>query len=160
MEIILIVAMTAKLVIGKDNTIPWHIPGEQQFFKRVTMGHPLVMGRKTYESIGRPLPGRTNIIITRQQDYGVPGATVVSSFEEALDQCQGAEKVFIIGGSWPFREGLKLADTLLLTVIDEDIEGDTFFPEFSEEEFELTNSHRVEASTGYVIKTYRRRQSL
>lgn len=159
MEIILIVAMTAKQVIGKGNTIPWHIPGEQHFFKRVTMGHPLIMGRKTFESIGRPLPGRENIIITRQIGYSVSGCTVISTFDAAVQHCQGAEKVFIIGGEWPFREGLKIADTLLLTVIDADVEGDIYFPEFSNEEFELTTSQRVEASIGYTIKTYRRCRS-
>lgn len=159
MEIILIVAMTAKQVIGKDNTIPWHIPGEQQFFKRVTMGHPLIMGRKTYESIGRPLPGRENIIITRQVNYSIEGCTVVTTFQAAIEHCRDSEKVFIIGGAWPFREGLKVADTLLLTVIDADIEGDIYFPEFSTEVFELINSQRVEASIGYVIQTYRRRES-
>lgn len=120
------------------------------------MGHAMIMGRKTYESIGRPLPGRRNIILTRQQGYEAPGCQVCASLEESLAICSQEEKVFIIGGGGPFRDGLALAHTLILTVIDEQIEGDTWFPEFSLDEFPLVASHSVEGSRPYTINTHKR----
>jgi dihydrofolate reductase len=124
----LIVARARNGVIGKDNTMPWKIPGEQAYFKRVTMGHPIIMGRKTWESIGRPLPGRRNIVVTRNPDFVAPGAEVVSSLEVALAQCAGAPEAFVIGGAELYRLALPHADRLLITEIEHDFDGDTYFP--------------------------------
>jgi dihydrofolate reductase len=124
----LIVARARNGVIGKANAIPWKIPGEQAYFKRVTMGHPIVMGRKTWESIGRPLPGRRSIVVTRNTAFAAAGAEVVASLEAALSLCADAPEVFVIGGAELYRVALPHADRLLITEIDHDFQGDTFFP--------------------------------
>lgn len=121
--------MAKNRVIGADNRIPWHLPAELKLFKEVTMGHHIVMGRRTWESIGRLLPGRTMVIVTRQRDYQVPGAVVAHSLKEALAAAAGDEEVFVIGGAELFRETLPLADRLHLTVVDAEPEGDTLMPE-------------------------------
>ena len=115
-------------VIGKDNKLPWHIPEDLKRFKQLTMGHHIIMGRKTYESIGRLLPGRTSVIVTRRQDFQVPGAIVVHSLAEAIQRCANDDEVFVIGGAEIYRAALPVADRLLITQIDEDITGDTVFP--------------------------------
>lgn len=149
--------MAENRVIGKDNTIPWHIPEEVAFFKRTTMGHTLVMGRKTYESIGRPLPGRTNIVITSQTDLRIEGCLMASSLHEALDIARPlAKKIFIIGGGEIFKQSLALADSIYLTVIHRPVDGDIFFPTFSETEFIKTSSEYVEASEPYTVEIYER----
>jgi dihydrofolate reductase len=132
-----IVAMDEKRGIGKNNSIPWRIPGEQKMFKEITMPHPMIMGRKTFESLGRILPGRPHIVITRDAGYKVDGVTVVNSLEEALRQAQdeqNSEEVFIIGGGQIFREALEkdLVDRLYLTVVKGDYGADVFFPDYSE----------------------------
>ncbi|HQR57478.1 MAG TPA: dihydrofolate reductase [Burkholderiaceae bacterium] len=124
----LIVARARNGVIGKDNAMPWKIPGEQAYFKRVTMGHPIIMGRKTWESIGRPLPGRRSIVVTRNPGFDAPGAVVVSSLDAALAACAGATEAFVIGGAELYRLALPRADRLLITEIDFDFDGDTTFP--------------------------------
>ena len=124
MQITLIVAMAANRVIGCDNFIPWRLPGDQQRFKQITMGHTLVMGRLTYESIGRPLPGRKTVIITRQPDYQQPGCTVAHSLAQALAACKGEEKVFIAGGGEIFRQAMELADAIILTTLHREVAGD------------------------------------
>lgn len=124
----LIVAMATNGVIGAGQRIPWRLPDEQQLFKRLTMGHHLVMGRKTHESIGRLLPGRTTIIVTRQPDYRVPGAKVAHSLDEALAAAAGDDEVFVIGGAELFTAALPLAHRLHLTVVDAAPDGDTFMP--------------------------------
>jgi dihydrofolate reductase len=121
--------MARNRVIGADNRIPWHLPNELKLFKSLTMGHPIVMGRRTFESIGRLLPGRTTVIVTRQADYTVPGAIVAHSMREALDACKGDAEIFVIGGADLFRHTLPIADRLYLTVVDAEPEGDTFMPE-------------------------------
>ncbi len=157
MEIIVIVAMAKNRVIGRDNDIPWHLPGEQQRFKKITMGHALVMGRKTYESIGRPLPGRTTVIITRQKDYTASGCRIAHSLKEAIQSCARAEKVFIAGGEGIFREGLSYADAIYLTELERDVEGDIFFPEFDPQAFTLLTSERVEEDEEpYTFYKYQR----
>jgi len=128
-RISLIVAMARNRVIGANNKIPWHLPNELRLFKSLTMGHHIVMGRRTYESIDRLLPGRTTVIVTRQRDYGVPGAIVAHSIEDALDACKGDSEIFVIGGADLFRETLPMADRLHLTVVDAEPDGDTFMPE-------------------------------
>jgi len=124
----LIVARARNGVIGKDNAMPWRIPGEQAYFKRVTMGHPIIMGRKTWESIGRPLPGRRNLVVTRNADYAAPGAEVVASLDAALARCTEATEAFVIGGAELYKAALPRADRLLITEIDNDFEGDTSWP--------------------------------
>jgi dihydrofolate reductase len=148
-RISLIVAMARNRVIGADNKIPWHLPNELKLFKRLTMGHHIVMGRKTYESIGRLLPGRTTVIVTRQRDYAVPGALVAHSTQEAIAACKGDDEIFVIGGADLFRETLPSADRLYLTTVDAEPAGDTFMPELdtaawreiSAESFEKDEKH-------------------
>ncbi|WP_457572754.1 dihydrofolate reductase [Desulfolithobacter sp.] len=159
MEILLIAAMAANRVIGHNNAIPWDIPEEQARFKEITMGHPLIMGRKTWESIGRPLPGRRNIVVTRNRSYRAPGAETASGLDEALDLCRSdqAARVFVIGGEQLYRLAMPLAQTLILTVLDQPYSGDTSFPHFDEEEFRLVDSVPVAAAQPYTIQTWQRR---
>ena len=124
----LIVARARNGVIGKDNAMPWKIPGEQAYFKRVTMGHPIVMGRKTWESIGRPLPGRRSIVVSRDRAYVAIGAECAGSLDEALALAGDAPEVFVIGGAQLYAAALPRADRLLITEIDHDFDGDTTFP--------------------------------
>lgn len=133
MKISIIVAVAGKKrVIGKKGALPWHIPEELKRFKEITMGNPIIMGRITHESIGKALPGRVNIVITREPDYKALGCIVVHSLEEALQQTKSADEVFIIGGGQIYAEALPLADKLYLTYIDREIEGDVFFPDYSD----------------------------
>lgn len=122
--------MANNRVIGKNNQMPWHLPADLGHFKAVTLGKPIIMGRKTYESIGRPLPGRKNIVISRNADYSLEGCEVVSSLEEALELVNDVEEVMIIGGGYLYSQTLPQADKLYLTFIDLDVNGDTLFPEF------------------------------
>ncbi len=136
-----IVAMDKNQTIGKDNQLPWHLPEDLKFFKRVTMGHPIAMGRKTHESIGRVLPGRENIIITRNPSYQCDECTVFYSIEEFVKYSHNRNgEIFVIGGAEIFRELLPFADCLYITYIDETFEGDTFFPEFNHVEWLLTTN--------------------
>ena len=130
-RICIIVALAANRVIGRNNALPWHLPADLKRFKSLTMGHPVVMGRKTHESIGRPLPGRRNLIITRNRGYSAPGCEIVHSLDEATAACRAAEKIFIIGGAELYRESLARAHCLEFTEIRADFEGDATFPEFS-----------------------------
>ena len=129
MEVDLIVAIARNGVIGKDNQMLWHVPEDFAHFKSTTMGHAVIMGRKTWESIGRPLPGRTNVVITRQTDYVASGAHVVRSLDDALLYLHREARVFVIGGGEIYRQALPKADHLWVTVMDADFEGDTRFPE-------------------------------
>lgn len=143
----LIVAMARNRVIGADGKIPWHLPNELQLFKRVTMGHHIVMGRKTYESIGRLLPGRTTVIVTRQHDYAVPGAVIAHSLEDAVARCAGDSEIFIIGGGELYRAAMTLADRIYLTVVDAEPAGDTRMPEFDPAQWRVSETkqfHRDE----------------
>lgn len=125
----IIVAMARNRVIGAKGAMPWHLPEELKRFKQLTMGHPLIMGRRTWESIGRPLPGRTMIVVTRQPDYRAPGALVVHSLDEALAAAGDDPEIFVIGGEEIFRAALPRADRLYLTTVEADVPGDTFMPE-------------------------------
>ncbi|CAM2808875.1 type 3 dihydrofolate reductase [Vibrio rarus] len=130
MIISMIAAMANNRVIGKENQMPWHLPADFAWFKKCTMGKPVVMGRKTYQSIGRPLPGRHNIVISRNADLHIDGVTTVGSIEAAL-QVVGAEpEVMIIGGGSIYEHCLPLANKLYLTHIDLEVEGDTQFPDW------------------------------
>ncbi len=156
MEIVLIAAMASNRVIGKNDAIPWHIPEELRHFKTATMGWPLIMGRKTHQSIGYPLPGRKNIVITRDQAFRSNGCTIVHSIEDAIAACDNAEHVFVLGGEDIFRQTLSITDTILLTILDRAVDGDTFFPEFSFDQFQETDRKRVEGEDPYTIYTYRK----
>lgn len=138
----LLVAMAKNRVIGRNNQLPWHLSADLKHFKFLTMGQTIVMGRKTFESIGKPLPGRANIIITRQTGYEVPGATVVNSLEDALLICEetsvGNSENFIIGGEKLYRQTLKLCQRIYITEIQRDFEGDVYFPEFDLIDWEET----------------------
>jgi dihydrofolate reductase len=122
--------MAANRVIGVENRLPWHLPEDLQHFKALTMGHHIVMGRKTYESIGRLLPGRTTVIVTRQPDYRVEGATVAHSLEAALESAANDDEVFVIGGAELYRAALPVADRIYLTTVDATPGGDTLMPDF------------------------------
>ena len=126
--IAMIVARSRNHVIGRDNQMPWKISADLQFFKRVTMGHPVIMGRKTWESIGRPLPGRRNIVVSRNSSLQLTGAEVAGSLDEAINRLSDSPRVFVIGGEQLFTQGFNKADRLYITEIDIDIDGgDTFF---------------------------------
>ena len=126
----LVVAMARNRVIGRDNQLPWKLPADLAYFKRVTLGHPVVMGRRTHESIGRPLPGRLNIVVSRNRDFAAPGCVVVPSLAEAWKAAGDAPEVSVIGGTSIFAETLPIADRIHLTEVDAVVPGDTYFPEF------------------------------
>ncbi|CAM3750685.1 dihydrofolate reductase [Polynucleobacter arcticus] len=132
----MIVARSRNHVIGRDNQMPWKISADLQFFKKVTMGHPVIMGRKTWESIGRPLPGRRNIVVSRNADLQLTGAEVVNSLDAALASLSEFPRVFVIGGEQLFTQAFPKADRLYITEIDIDVEGgDTFFAVPNESEW-------------------------
>ena len=126
-----IAAMSRNRVIGRDNTLPWHMPDDLAYFFRITKGHHIIMGRRNYESNGKALPGRVNIVVTRNKDYLAPGCMVVHSVQEALDYAkkQGEKEVFIVGGGTLYAATLTITERIYLTLLDAYVEGDTFFPE-------------------------------
>ncbi|WP_028765852.1 type 3 dihydrofolate reductase [Shewanella fidelis] len=132
MKIAMIAAMANNRVIGKDNQMPWHLPEDLRHFKAMTLGKPVVMGRKTYESIGRPLPGRHNIVISRQADLIIDGVTTVTSFDDAKLAAGDCEELVIMGGGQLYEMLLPQADILYLTEIALDVDGDTYFPEWND----------------------------
>jgi len=157
MLISLIVAMASNRVIGNQGDIPWKIPGEQKMFKEITMGHTMIMGRKTYEAIGCALPGRTSIVITRQADYQAPGCVVVHDLKSAIESCPADEsEAFIIGGGQIYQETISSADRIYLTVLPREVSGDTYFPEFSESDFRIIKSDFIDAVEPYHFYIYER----
>lgn len=126
----LIVAMAKNRVIGANNAIPWHLPGELKLFRSVTTGHHIVMGRRTYESIGRLLPGRITVIVTRTPGYAAPGAIVAGSLEAAIAACGNDDEIFVIGGAQLYAAALPIADRLYLTTVNAEVAGDTYMPDF------------------------------
>ena len=124
----LISAMDSNRLIGKDSTLPWHMPADLAFFKRTTMGKPIIMGRKTYESIGKPLPGRVNIIVTRNAALSFPGCDIASSIDSAIALARDSEEVMIIGGASLFQQTIGSANQIYLTLIHHSFSGDTWFP--------------------------------
>jgi len=122
--------MAKNRVIGKDNKMPWHLPADLKHFKAISMAKPIVMGRKTFESIGRPLPGRQNMIISRNSDYIVEGCDVVNSIDTAIELLTGSDEIMIIGGGFLYSQMIEKANKLYLTLIDLDVVGDTYFPEY------------------------------
>lgn len=150
-----VVAMDRNRLIGRDNGLPWHLPADLKHFKAVTMGKPIVMGRKTFESIGRPLPGRRNIVISRDSGYQAPGCELFNSLDQALAVLADVEEIAIIGGMGVFTLALPLADKMYLTVIDDTFEGDAWFPAFDESEWRCTASETYHHEDEARSFTYR-----
>lgn len=163
MKISMIAAMAHDRVIGKDNQMPWHLPADLAHFKRVTLGKPVLMGRKTFESIGRPLPGRRNLVISRNPGYQAEGIEVVGSVEAALALLAGSsvEELMVIGGGHLYAEMLPSADCLYLTQIDLAVEGDTRFPAFDDGQWQRIEceSHPADEKNPhpYSFETWQRR---
>jgi dihydrofolate reductase len=166
MRVALIWAMTRNGVIGRDNDLPWHLPDDMRHFMRTTRGHPVIMGRRTFESMDGPLPRRTNIVVTSRQDYAPAGVTVAGDLDAALAvarrQCaaDGVEEAFIIGGAGLYRPGLQVADRLYVTRIDAELEGDTHFPEIDWSRWRRLRGdhHAADAAHAYAfdIEVYER----
>ncbi len=139
MKISLISAVAQNGVIGRDNDMPWHLPDDFAFFKRKTSHHPIIMGRKSLQALGKPLPNRTNIVITRNPDFEAPGTTVVHTLEDALTEAKKAvgetDEIFVIGGAEIYKMALPIATTLYLTEIHQAYEGDAYFPTFDKSEW-------------------------
>ena len=150
MKISLIVALAQNRVIGINGQMPWHLSADLKKFRQITTGHSILMGRKTYESIGRPLPNRRNIVISRNADYKIDGCEVFSDIQQALNHCQKETEIFIIGGAAFYETMLPKADFLYLTEIDKSFEGDTYFPDINKNEWqeierlEITNDESVD----------------
>lgn len=157
----IIAAVADNGVIGANNQLLWHISEDLQHFKRTTSGHPVVMGRRTYESLGRPLPNRTNVVVTRQE-LELPGCRVVHSLAEAISGFPADEELFIIGGAQIYAEALPAADRLYLTRVHRDYDGDTRFPAWDASEWELAASERFDHGADYpypfTIERYERRR--
>ena len=150
----LVVAVAANGVIGRDNQLPWKLPDDMAYFKKVTMGHPVVMGRRTWESIGKPLPGRENIVVTRNPAFQAPGCRVVHTLAEAWEAAAGAEEVSVIGGTTLFEETLPIADRIHLTEVQADVPGDTYFPAFDRRRWRETEiaRHPADARHEYPFR--------
>ncbi len=133
----IIVAMAANRVIGRGGTLPWHLSADLRRFRQLTTGHAIIMGRKTYESIGRPLPQRRSIVISRNRKFRAEGVEVVAGLDEALALCRGEPQVFVIGGSSIYAEALPRADRLYITQVHASVEGDTWFPPVEESQWRL-----------------------
>lgn len=153
-----IAAVASNRVIGRDNGLPWHLPEDLKHFRGLTMGHHIIMGRKTFQSLGRLLPGRTTVVVSRQPGYTVEGAKVARSLHEAVAACAGDEEIFVIGGAELYREALTLADRLYLTEIDAAVEGDAWFPDYDRAAWreEARERHLSADGLAYSFVTYRR----
>ena len=159
-----IAAMSKNRVIGKDNKIPWHLPTDLKYFKRTTLHHHIILGRKCYESIGRPLPKRTNIIVTRNKKYEAEGCVIVGSIEEALKYARNrkASEVFIAGGGQIYEQSMDLWDKLYLTEVALEVEGDVYFPEISDRQWIMTSEKSYITDDinpyNYTFKIYERKK--
>jgi dihydrofolate reductase len=147
----IIVAIAKNNAIGKDNKLLWYLPNDLKHFKDVTTGHTVIMGRKTYESVGKPLPKRRNIVVTRQA-ISIEGCEVVPSIEAALALCADEEEVFIVGGAEIYRQSIPLTDRIYLTKVDQDFDGDTFFPELNAAEWKETERENFEPDDKNKLK--------
>jgi dihydrofolate reductase len=147
-KVYLVAAVAKNGVIGRDGGLPWQLPEDLRHFKRLTLGHPVIMGRRTWQSLGKPLPGRDNIVVTRRTGYAAPGAAVASSLEAALALCAGEPVAFVIGGSALFAESLPIAAGLVLTEIQRDFAGDTRFPEYDRSKWRETQREAHTAADG------------
>lgn len=163
-RLVLVAAVARGGVIGRDGTMPWHLPGDLAHFRTRTTGRPVLMGRRTWESLPprfRPLPGRRNLVLTRDDAWTAAGAERVASLDDAITACAGAEELIVMGGGQLYAAALPRADTLVLTEIDADIDGDTRFPDWPREDFDVTacSPPQVDPSSGlsYRFVTYTRR---
>lgn len=158
----IIVAMASNRTIGLNNTLPWRIPADLQHFKKLTMGHHMIMGRKTFESIGRPLPGRTTIVVSRDRSLKIAGCIVAHSLPEAIAACEADPEIFIVGGAEIYAQALVSADRLYVTEIQQAVAGDAWFPDFEKSDWlEVSRErHRQETpeSLEYHFVDYRRKR--
>ena len=158
----LIAAMGKNRELGFGNKLPWHLPDDLKRFKALTRGHAIIMGRKTYEAIGRPLPERKNIVITRNRDYVAPGCIVVASMEDAIKEAGDDNEIFVIGGAEIYKLALPYADRMYLTLVDAEIPADVFFPEFDESGWVITKTepHGTDEKHQwpYVFKVYEKKK--
>ncbi len=143
MKISLIVAMASNRTIGLKNQMPWHLSADLRKFKKITMGHPIIMGRKTFESIGKALPGRRNIIISRNAEYQQDGCEVFNDIDSAFHACSDQDEVFVIGGSTLYNATLPVCNRLYITLIEQHFAGDTWFPEFSWDHWQEINREDI-----------------
>lgn len=159
-KITLIAAATENNVIGKDNKMPWHMPNDFKYFKQTTLGHSVVMGRKTFESLGKALPERRNIVLTKDQDWSAENVDVANSIDELLNYCRDEREIFIIGGAKIYEQTLPLASKVLLTRIHAHIDGDAYFPALPADEWKLVRSERHEKDDrhayDYTFEVYER----
>jgi dihydrofolate reductase len=158
MVISIIAAMDENRIIGRGNRLPWHLPVDLKRFRKLTLGHPIIMGRKTYESIGKPLDGRKNIVVTRQTLYSAKGCVVVHNLCSAFAACEDAEEVFVLGGESLFRDVLPLADKVYLTVVRTRVEGDVKFPAVPDE-LELVSQEEANDVFPLEFRLYERRKA-
>ncbi|UKJ06411.1 dihydrofolate reductase [Solitalea lacus] len=161
MKISIVVAKAENNVIGKNNTLIWHLPADLKYFKLLTTGNTIIMGRKTYDSIGKPLPNRRNIVISRNTELNIPGCDVVNSLEEALKITSNENEVFVIGGAEIYKQALTLANTLYVTEVKAGFEGDAFFPDFSLNDWDeaCRTDHNADEKNqfNYSFVTYKRK---
>ncbi len=140
MIVSIVVAIAQNNAIGKNNQLLWHLPADLKHFKQITSGHTIIMGRKTYDSIGRPLPNRRNIVITRNTDLAIEGAEVVTNLDDALALCDQEDEVFIVGGAQIYEHALAKTNRIHLTTVHETYDADTFFPEIDKKDWKVINS--------------------
>ena len=138
-RLIIIVATGKNRGIGKEGKLLWHLPDDLKFFKHQTLGCPLIMGRKTFDSIGKPLPGRRNIVLSRNKDLLIPGAEVFPDLSAAIDACENEPKVFVVGGGEIYRQAMPLTDELIVTHVEHSLDADAFFPEIDSDVFRLVS---------------------
>lgn len=151
----IVVAISTNNAIGKNNQLLWHLPADLKHFKEITSGHPIIMGRKTYDLIGRPLPNRRNIVITRQSGLIIPNVEVVLSLEEAISICKAENEVFVIGGAEIYKQALAFTNTIYLTTVHQNYDADVFFPELKENEWkEITKEYHPADEKNNVAYTF------
>jgi dihydrofolate reductase len=157
----IIVAMAQNRTIGVNNTLPWRCPEDLKHFKALTMGHHMIMGRKTFDSIGKPLPGRTTVIVTRDRNLQIEGCVIAHSLQDAIKACASDTQTFIVGGADIYSQSLQLADTLYITEIQQEVVGDAHFPEFDKNVWQETarevRSQETPQPLHYHFVTYRRK---
>jgi dihydrofolate reductase len=157
----IIVAMAKNRTIGANNTLPWRCPEDLKYFKARTMGHHMIMGRRTFDSIGKPLPGRTTVVVTRNSELSIEGCLVAHSLKEAIAVCAGDDEIFITGGAELYRQAISLSDMLYITEIQQDVEGDAHFPEFDKSTWQEVSrevrSQEIPQPLDYHFVTYRRK---
>ena len=161
-KVTFIVAAAENKAIGKGNQMPWHLPNDFKYFKAKTMDHSIIMGRKTFESIGKPLPGRRNIIISRQPTLNIEDVDVANSLQDVINYCRDEREIFIIGGAEIFNQAMPMADEILLTRVHTNIEGaDAFFPELPESDWELISQEKHNKDDkhqyDYTFEVYKRK---